>query len=189
MVVRERFLTADRFLEMMEQPEYLDRVFELVEGEPIEMSKPARIHGIVVANLTAEIVYFVKRRGLGEVTAGDAGFILKSDEYGRDTVRGLDIAFVRKGRVPEPPAFNLYELGPDLAVEVISPNNKTSDTHLKVRQLFEAGARLIWLVYPASRTVVTHTAESAITLHENDTLFGGDMLPGFELRVDDIFPG
>ncbi|MCY4146473.1 MAG: Uma2 family endonuclease [Chloroflexi bacterium] len=188
MVVRERFLTADRFLEMMEQPEYLDRAFELVAGEPIEVPKLSRIRGIVVANLTAEIVYFVKRNGLGEVNAGDTGFILKSDAYGRDTVRGLDIAFVRKGRAPEPPDFKLYELGPDLAVEVISPNNKTSDSHLKVMQLFEAGARLVWLVYPESRTVVTHTDERAITLHENDTLFGGDVLPGFALRVGDIFP-
>ncbi|MDE2750574.1 MAG: Uma2 family endonuclease [Chloroflexota bacterium] len=188
MAIQERIISAERFFELMEQPEYLDRVIELVEGELIEMSKPSRLHGIVLANLAAEIVTFVKRSGLGEVNAGDTGFILERAEDGRDTVRGLDIAFVSKGRAPEPPDFILYELGPDLAVEVISPNNKAGDIHLKVMQLLNAGTRLVWLVYPENRTVVAQTAESATTLHEDDTLTGGDVLPGFELRVGDIFP-
>lgn len=189
MEVRERNITAERFFELMEQPEYLDRVIELVEGELIEMSKPTRIHGIVLANLAAEIVFFVKRSGLGEVNAGDTGFILERGEHGGDTVRGLDIAFVSKGRAPEPPDFKLYELGPDLAVEVISPSNKTSDIHLKISQLLGAGTRLVWLVYPESRTVEAHTSDGSVTLREHDTLSGGGVLLGFEIPVSDIFPG
>lgn len=188
MEVKERIISAERFFELMEQPEYLDRVIELVEGELIEMSKPTRIHGIVVANLTAEIVYFVKRSGLGEVNAGDAGFVLERNEFGKDTVRGLDIAFVSSSRVPEPPDFSWYEIGPDLAVEVISPNNKTGDTHLKVMQLLNAGTSLVWLIYPATRCVEAHTSDGAKTFREDDTLSGGDALPGFEIRVGDIFP-
>ena len=188
MEVRERNISAERFFELVEQPEYLDRVIELVEGELIEMSKPTRLHGIVVANLTAEIVYFVKRSGLGEVNAGDTGFILERGEHGRDTVRGLDIAFVRKSRVPDSPDFSWYEIGPDLAVEVISPNNKAGDIHLKVVQLLNASTRLVWLVYPETRTVVVQTADGATTLSETDTLSGGDVLPGFNIPVSDIFP-
>ena len=183
MAIQERIITAERFFELMKRPENVDRVLELVEGELIEMSKPSRLHGIVLANLSAEIVYFVKRSGLGEVNAGDTGFILERDEYGRDTVRGLDIAFVSKSRELGPPDFAWYEMGPDLAVEIISPSNKTSVTHL-----LKAGARLVWLVYPESRTVVAHTPAGATTLRENDMLSGGDVLPGFELRVSDIFP-
>jgi Uma2 family endonuclease len=188
MEVRERNITAERFFELMEQPEYLDRVIELVEGELIEMSKPTRIHGVVAARLTMKIANHVDEKDLGEVTSGDAGFVLERNASGSDTVRGLDIAFVSKSRVPDPPDFTWYEIGPDLAVEVISPNNKTSDTHLKVMQLLNAGARLVWLVYPDSRTVVTHSADGAITLHQNDTLSGGDVLPGFEIRIGDISP-
>ena len=188
MEVRQRNITVERFFELMEQPEYLDRVIELVEGELIEMSKPSRIHGIVAALLTAEIVFFVKRGNLGEVVVGDTGFILERNADGRDTLRGLDIAFVNSERLPTPPDFTWYEIGPDLAVEVISPNNKASDIHLKVMQLLNAGTRLIWLVYPESRTVEAHTADGATTLHENDTLSGGDVLPGFEVSVGDIFP-
>ena len=188
MEVREQNISAERFFELMERPEYLDRVMDLVDGELIELSKPTRNHGVVAALLTAEIVYFVKRSGLGEVNAGDTGFILERGEYGRDTVRGLDIAFVRKSRVPDSPDFSWYEIGPDLAVEVISSNNKAGDIHLKVVQLLKASTRLVWLVYPETRTVEAHTSGGAITLNENDTLSGGDVLPEFEIRVSDIFP-
>ena len=123
----------------MEQPEYLDRVVELVEGELIEMSKPSRIHGYVVARLTMKIAIHVDENNLGEVVSGDTGAILERRADGRDTVRGLDIAFVSKARLTEPPDFTWYEIGPDLAVEVISPNNKAGDIHLKVTQLLNAG--------------------------------------------------
>jgi len=90
--------------------------------------------------------------------------------------------------VPEKLENVWHEIGPDLAVEVISPNNKAGDIHLKVLQLLNAGTRLVWLVYPENRTVVAHTTEGATTLHEDDTLSGGDVLPGFEITVGDIFP-
>lgn len=182
MEVRQQTISAERFFELMEQPEYLDRVIELVAGELIEMSKPTSIHGIVVGLLSAEIVLFVKRGNLGGVMVGDTGFALERKEFGKDSVRGLDIAYVSKERLPNPPDFSWYEIGPDLAVEVISPSNKTSDTHLKVMQLLNAGTRLVWLVHPESRTVVAHTAKGAVTLS------GGDVLPGFQLRIGDIFP-
>lgn len=188
MVVQQQYITADRFLEMVEQPQYQDRVLELVQGVVVEMSKPTRIHGVVTMRLALKIANFVDARELGEVTVGDTGFVLKRNAYGRDTVRGLDIAFVNSERLPTPPDYTWYEIGPDLAVEVISPNNKTADTHLKVAQLLNAGTLLIWVVYPESRTVVAHRASGAKTHYENDTLSGGDVLPGFELRVGDIFP-
>ena len=55
---------------------------------------------------------------------GDPGFVLERNEYGRDTVRGLDFAFISRERLSTPPDYTWYELGPDLAVEVISPSNK-----------------------------------------------------------------
>ncbi|MCY4020779.1 MAG: Uma2 family endonuclease [Chloroflexi bacterium] len=188
MFVQQQYVTVDRFLEMVEQPQYQDRVLELVEGAIVEMSKPTRIHGVVTMRLALKIANFVEERKLGEVTVGDTGFVLKRHAHERDTVRGLDIAFVNSDRLPSPPDNTWYEIGPDLAVEVISPNNKTADTHLKVTQLLNAGTRLIWVVYPENRSVVTHTANRAKTLYEDDTLSGGDVLPGFELRVGDIFP-
>ena len=59
---------------------------------------------------------------------------------------------------------------------------------LKVDQLLAAGTDLVWIVNPESRTVVAHTVDGALTRRENDILSGGDVLPGFEIRVGDIFP-
>ncbi|MCE2470458.1 MAG: Uma2 family endonuclease [Anaerolineae bacterium] len=188
MVIQENFISADRFQDLVDAPEYQDCVLELVEGVLIEMSKPKRIHGVVVAELTFRLTSYVKENDLGEVASGDAGFVLDRNSFGRDTVRGLDIAFLSNSRELGPPDFSWYEIGPDLAVEVISPSNTAGDIHLKVMQLFNAGTRLVWLVYPESRTVVAHTSDGAVTLHENDALSGGDVLPGFEIRVGDIFP-
>ena len=189
MAIQEQFISADRFQDLVDAPEYQDRVLELVEGAIVEIPKPKRIHGVVVARLTMKIANHVDMNDLGEVTSGDPGFVLERNTYGRDTVRGLDIAFVSNSKDLGPPDFNWYELGPDLAVEVISPSNKADDIHFKVTQLLDAGTRLIWLIYPKSRTVVSHTADGAKTLRGDDTLSGGDVLPGFELRVSDIFPG
>ncbi len=188
MIVQEQIITAERFLELVEEPQYEDCVLELVEGAIVEMSKPTRKHGIITMRLAMKIANYVEAHELGEVPAAETGFILERNPYGRDTVRGLDIAFVGKSRASDPPDYTWYEMGPDLAVEVISPNNKAGDIHLKVMQLLNAGTRLIWLIYPESRTIVTHTASGANTLSETDTLSGGEVLPGFELRVGDIFP-
>ena len=188
MAIQQQFISADRFQELVDAPEYQDCFLELVEGVIVEMPKPKRIHGVVVAEMAFRITAFVKENDLGEVSSGDPGFVLERNEYGRDTVRGLDIAFVSKSRDLGPPDFTWYELGPDLAVEVISPSNKADDIHFKVTQLLDAGTRLVWLVYPKNRTVVSHTAEGARTLRQDDTLSGGDVLPGFQLRIRDIFP-
>ncbi|MCY4072162.1 MAG: Uma2 family endonuclease [Chloroflexi bacterium] len=188
MVVQQQYITADRFLEMVEQPQYQDRVLELVEGAIVDMSKPTWKHGVITMRLAVKIANHVDANELGVVTAADTGFILERSPHGRDTVRGLDIAFVQKSRTLDPPEYIWYDMGPDLAVEVISPNNSTADTHLKVTQLLNAGTRLIWVVYPENRSVVAHTSSGAKTLYEDETLSGGDVLPGFELRVGDIFP-
>ncbi|MCY3977018.1 MAG: Uma2 family endonuclease [Chloroflexi bacterium] len=189
MAIQEQTITAELFLELVDLPEYQDRVLELVEGEIVEIPTPTRMHGVVAARLTRTIANYVVEKDLGEVTSGDPGFVLERNAYGRDTVRGLDIAFVSQSKVLGPPDFAWYETGPDLAVEVISPSNKAGDIHLKVMQLLNAGTRLIWLVYPETRTVEAHTPEGATTLHESETLSGGDVLPEFEMRVSDIFPG
>ncbi len=188
MAVQQQYITADRFLEIVEQPQNQDCVLELVEGVVVEMSKPTAGHGEIISWLSIRIGSFVIEQDLGRICSGDAGFILERNPLGRDTVRGLDFAFINKAKASGPLEYTWYEMGPDLAVEVISPNNKTSDTHLKVMQLLNAGTRLIWVIYPESRTVVVHTASSANTLYEDDTLSGGDVLPGLEMRVGDIFP-
>lgn len=188
MVMERLYISVEDFLELTERPEYLDRVVELVEGVIIDMPKTSGLHGQVTMLLGAKIFNYVQDNGLGVVTAAETGFILARNPAGRDTVRALDIAFIRKGRVPKILPDTLLDVAPDLAVEVISPSNKAADIHLKVRQLLAAGTALIWIVQPRTRAVEVHSPAGAVTLTEDDILSGGDVLPGLEMPVRDIFP-
>lgn len=189
MVMERQYISAEGFLEIVESPEYVDRIIELVEGEIVEMSLPDGEHGEVLAILTVKIGHYVLEKNLGRVATGDAGFILERNPEGRDTVRGLNLAFISKSKSPAPLPNTLLDFAPDLAVEVISPSNEAANIHRKIRQLLAAGTTLVWIVYPSTRTVEVHGRSGATTLEDDDVLSGGDVLPGFEVPVREIFPG
>jgi Uma2 family endonuclease len=187
MVIRERYITAEEFELLARSPEYAEKRIELVEGIVVEISKAGGEHGVFTGNLFGHIWAFNRLPKLGWVTAAETGFVIAKRPDGRDSVRGLDIAFVRMERAPQGLPKGNVPFAPDLAVEVISPHNEAEDIHNKVLQLLRAGTEIIWIVYPESRTVVVHTKDGAKTLTEEDTLDGGAVLPGFTLPVKAIF--
>ncbi|HYI15958.1 MAG TPA: Uma2 family endonuclease, partial [Thermomicrobiales bacterium] len=80
------------------------------------------------------------------------------------------------------------ELAHDLAVEVVSPSDSANDVQEKVREYLDYGVQLIWVVHPIQRTVTVFRPDrSAHVFYEEDTLDGGDVLPGFSLSVATIF--
>ncbi len=106
-----------------------------------------------------------------------------------ETVRVPDVAYVRAERLPEtgvPVAF--WELAPDLAVEVVSPDASAADVRDKVREYLAAGTLLIWVVYPRSCEIIAHTPDGITrTYTAADTLAHPDRLPGFSGRVAENF--
>lgn len=188
MVMERQLVSAESFLELAASPAFDDSLIELVQGEIVEMPKPTGLHGQITMLASLKIDNYVADNDPGIVTAAETGFILERNPGGRDTVRGLDIAFISSARVPDVLPDRLLELAPDLAVEVISAGNEAADIHRKIRQLLAAGTALIWIVYPTTRTVEVHTPGGATTLEAEDTLSGGAVLPGLEIPVRDIFP-
>ncbi len=186
--VQSPAISADRFLELIAQPEYKERNIELVEGKIVEMPHANAEHAEILSVLHYAIAHFVYKNSLGRLGVGDAGFILARNPDRRDTVRGVDLAFISKAKSPAPWPRTRLEIAPDLAVEVLSPSNTAMDINLKIGQILQAGTASVWIVDPQSRTVTVHTSDGAVTLREGDTLTGGDVLPGFELPVADIFP-
>ena len=186
MVLERQFISADMFLDYVDQID--DRIVELVEGVIVDMSRPGWEHGEILMSLAAPLYEHVRQNELGRVAVGDTGFLLERRADGRDTVRGLDLAFVRNDRASENLSSGWTSIAPDLAVEIISPGNKASDTHLKINQLLAAGTKLIWIVYPDLKMVTVHLPEGAVNLQIDDMLTGGEVLPGFELPVRAIFP-
>lgn len=80
------------------------------------------------------------------------------------------------------------ELAPDLVVEVVSPNDRASEIQAKVGEWLRAGSRLVWVLYPTTRTAMVYQVGGAVQLlHAEDTLTGDPVLPGFACRLGDVF--
>lgn len=177
-----KLVTAD---ELFEMPKDGFR-YELVGGELRRMSPAGDEHGRVAMELSSALHQHVKRNNLGKVYAAETGFTITVNP---DTVRAPDIAFVRMERIQETPKVKSYRRGaPDLAVEVISPGDTVSEVERKVTEWLEAGASAVWIVSPELKTVTVYRSLTDIdTLTEKDTLDGGDVVPGFQIPVDEIF--
>ena len=105
-------------------------------------------------------------------------------------VRIPDVCFISWERFPnrELPAEPIPELAPDLAVEVLSESNTEAEMERKLREYFAAGTRVVWYVEPEPRTVRVYTSPSDVRLvGEAETLDGGTVLPGFQLKVREWF--
>lgn len=160
--------------------------YELVKGELLRMPPAGNIHGKRAMRLGWRLARHVEANDLGVVFAAETGFRLASDP---DTVRAPDIAFVIKTRVEEVGEFEGFWPGaPDLAVEVISPGDSYTEVEEKVEEYLQAGARAVWVVDPRRRTITVYRSLTDITiLTENDTLEGGDIIPGFSCRAAEVF--
>lgn len=175
-------LTVDDLYQMPDD----GRLYELEAGRLVSEPLPGARHGRVCARLVWRLEGFVCANGLGVVLSNDPGYILARAP---DTVRGPDVSFISRARYGEvgdlPTAF---PGPPDLAVEVLSPSNTQSQVHAKVADYLAAGTRLVWVVDPESeRVAVYRSLLSPRILDRDEELDGEDVLPGFRVRVGDIF--
>ncbi len=180
---KPKLLTADDLLRLYSQGVN----GELIRGVLSETMPPGRKHGRIQARLMSSLVVFVEASNLGFVV-GETGVRLEQDP---DTVRAPDIAYFSNERVPlgEREADDGYsEIAPDLTVEVVSPNDTRRAVHDKALMWRQNGVRLVWVVYPDTRTVDVHAEDLPVTtLTGDDAVDGLDVLPGFTCPVSEIF--
>lgn len=127
---------------------------------------------------------FVRPRKLGQVYGSSAGYRLPNGD-----VRSPDVSFVRQERLPggRPPK-GFAEYPPDLAVEVLSPNQKLQDLGEKVGEFLDWGTPLVWVLDPDTRSVTVYRSLTEVyTLGAEDELTGEDVIPGFRVRVAELF--
>jgi len=177
-------VTADELLAMPDD----GYRYELVKGELIRTPFATAENGLVTMELAGPLYTHIQARGLGAAYAAGTGFKIESEP---DTVRAPAIAFVRKlrlGLTGTPESY--FEGAPDLVVEVPNPDITLFDVEEKVAEWLEAGARMVWVVSPKLHTVTVYRSLTDIkTLTENDTLDGGDVVPGFRIAIADVFAG
>ncbi len=158
---------------------------ELVRGELVMMTPAGFEHGRISSRINARLARFAEERSLGMVTAGDSGFLIARDP---DTVRAPDAAFIAMHRIPAETAAGFFPGAPDLAVEVVSPNDRASELLAKVQDWLEAGCQIVWVVDPALRTISVYRRDGEVSLlRAADVLTGEGVLPEFVVAVAEIF--
>ena len=184
MTVRSRPITAE---ELLERPDGGLR-YELVGGELREMAPAGNKHGYLALEIGAELRNHVKANKLGRTYTAETGFKIASDP---DTVRAPDVAFVSQGRLDEVGEVEGYWPGaPDLAIEVISPNDVHTEVVEKALSWLEAGCHMVLVVDPGQRTATVYRSLENIRIlraEAGDVVDGGDVVPGWRLSLAELF--
>lgn len=160
------------------------RLCELVDGILVEKAMGYE-ESVVAATLIMLLGNFVSTHKLGVVT-GEGGML----KLAPGLIRIPDVAFVSRKRLPggKVPRQPIPVLAPNLAVEVLSLSNTTQEMQQKLTDYFEAGVDVVWHVDPRARTVTVFTSpDQSSLLKANQSLTGGKVLPGFKIRVRDLF--
>jgi len=163
-----------------------DMLYEVVDGQVVEKKMSAReteIASILVGMLTP----YLRTNRLGKVV-GEMLFRINPEN---DLRRRPDVAFVSHARWPfnrRVPNVPVWDMVPDLAIEVVSPSNSASTILRKVHDYFKAGVARVWVVYPEQAEVYIYsTPQQVQVVGIGQELDGGDLLPGFRLPVAVLF--
>jgi Uma2 family endonuclease len=173
-------VTADQLLKMGD----IGRC-ELIYGELIMMSPAGFDHGEIALRLGYLLAAYNEGHGLGVVLAAETGFYLARKP---DLVRAPDVSFVKKSRVPKGGWKKFFPGAPDLAVEVLSPDDTRRQVSEKVDTWLAHGTVSVWVVDPDEQTVTIHrTGREPIRLTMRDKIAHEPALPGFSLPVARVF--
>ena len=158
-----------------------DKEYEVVNGIKEAKMAGAR-HGGVTARLMVEIGIYLKTNKLGTIYTPDTTFQIGDYE------RLPDISFVAAERMPEDgEPQGMWLLAPDLAVEVLSPNDLYSRVQTKLRDYFAAGVREVWLVEPEFKTVTVYQSPTRNAILTEEEELTSAVLPGFRCDLREIF--
>ena len=182
MATTKQLVTADELLNMPDD----GMRYELVRGELRKMPPAGHPHSRMGVRIATRLDMFTTDRGLGYVYGADGGFILESDP---DHVRAPDVSFVRQARVDEASdSVGFFPGPPDLAIEVISPNDRYTEVEEKVADYLAAGTLAVVVVDPRRRVVKVHRPHGeTVGLGEGDTLEIDDVVPGWRILVGEMF--
>jgi len=160
--------------------------YELVKGELRQMPPAGFEHGVRGSRLTWRLAQYVETNRLGMVTVAETGFKIAINP---DTVRAPDIGFVRADRITDEELPKGYFPGPpDLAVEIVSPNDTFPKVEEKVMEWLMSGCPMVWVVNPVHCTVtVYHSFTDIRILTGDDVLDGAEIIPGFQCVISDLF--
>jgi Uma2 family endonuclease len=161
-----------------------DRLCELVDGVLVE--KPMAGFESILAGILIHLLNAYLESNPRGVVLGESGSLWILPKK----MRIPDVSFISMDRFPgrKLPKERVYRVAPDLAVEVLSEGNTEGEMNLKLDEYFEAGVQLVWYIDPRTRSARIYTARDQVEIiDENGLLDGGDILPGFQIRLGELF--
>jgi Uma2 family endonuclease len=175
-----RIITAEDVLN------HENKLIEVVNGQWVEPPMTGERHGAAEVRLIVLFDSHVRPNKLGRVYPGDITFVLDGTPKRIRTMRKPDVAFVTAARVQTTSEF--YYQSPDLAVEIVSPSERTSTTRAKLNDYLRFGTQQVWLVYPDTKQVEVYQADgTSITYSAGQSITVGELLPGFTVDAAAIF--
>jgi Uma2 family endonuclease len=161
---------------------------ELVDGRVVELAPVGDVHGLVAGEVHAALRAYVRRRRRGGRPGGhvriETGYQLRPGPPGTRGTRAPDVSYYRA----RPRTRGIVRGAPDLAVEVLSPDEGPTEVQDKVAEYLAAGVPLVWVVDTAHEAVVSHRPEQpARVLGRTEELTGEDVLPGFRLPLAELW--
>ncbi len=197
-VIADRTRTAvpqlPRFVETANEPRITAPRFNEDDGEFANGVFQEKVMGWeaewIAGRLFLVLTQYCDAKQLGWVNGSNASYQCYAEAFPHDPerFRKPDVSFIAKARMAVVPRGHC-KIAPDLAVEVISPNDTFAEIDIKIDEYLKAGVKLVWVVVPETRTVHIHRPDgSTQTLRGRDELSGEDVIPGFKCVIADLFP-
>ncbi len=158
---------------------------ELIEGEFVPMTPPGYDHCECELNFASAIRAFARQHGLGKTFCGEVGIYTRRNP---DTIRAADAAFISFERFNQRTEPTYLDVAPELVVEILSPNDRWREVLTKLEEYLTIGVKVVWLVDPAKQQVLAYQSlTQKQTFHAEDLLTCEAVLPGFAIKVAELF--
>ena len=181
-------LTIEEYSRLYE----LEGPFEIIGGERRTLMPPVAIHGLILRALFRLLDTHCSAHKLGEAVT-EMPFILTYDSNWVKGSRVPDLMFFAAKRwnayiaKTEDWTSKPFVLVPDLAVEIVSPNDLYTEIQDKVDHYLKDGMQLIWVIDPQKKRVTIYDQERYFILAEKDALSGGRVIPGLSIDLATLF--
>lgn len=166
-----------------------EALYEIIDGQHVELPPMSILAARLLCRLYKAVAVWVDSQRVGEAVMET----LLQLPLPLNRNRRPDLAFISTQRLAQAPAQpgsdNAWKVAPDLFAEVISPTDLAEVIQEKLHEYFQAGARLVWIIYPTQRTVSAYRSPTEVhILKDTEELDGGDVLPGFRVSIASLFP-
>jgi Uma2 family endonuclease len=157
---------------------------ELVEGRVVRLSPTSLEHGKIELRPGAALLAYAEASGRGKAGGGEVGIYVRRSP---DTVRAADALFLSNERYARRGSTRYLDVAPELAAEILSPDDRWSEVMAKIEEYLAAGVIVVWVVDPTLHHVLAYRSLTEVQrFAEGDVLADPEILPGFGLPVEDL---